>query len=75
VTYALHMQPGDWFAGMIDPAAPTTPTQVWAAAHKLASVTPYTDDNGRRMLALTAEGFNLTPIPAAVQVLLIRGMP
>jgi hypothetical protein len=72
VIHAARMKPGDLFAGIISPDAPTTPVQTWAAALTLATITPYTDDNGRRMLALSAGCGELTPVPAATQVLVIR---
>ena len=52
VIYALHMKPGDLYAGeKINPDASTIPVQPFARAHCLSAVTPYTDD-GAKMLRL-----------------------
>jgi hypothetical protein len=72
VAYAAQMKPGDLYAGDVDPAAPTRPVQVFAAAHRLTGITPYADGQGRRMLHLQAGVLTLTPVAAAGQVLLIR---
>ena len=72
VVHAANMKPGDLFAGIVAPNAPTRPVQEWAAAHKLASITPYTDESGRRMVALATEHFDLSPLPICTQCLLIR---
>lgn len=72
VVYAVNMKPGDLFAGKIAPDAPTRPVQTWANALELASITPYTDEAGVRMLHLKSASFDLTPIPAAARVLVIR---
>ena len=72
VVYAASMKPGDLFAGIVAPEAPTRPVQEWAAALKLASVTPYTSDDGRRMVALETEHCTLSPLPIVTQCLLIR---
>ena len=76
VVYAANMQPGDWYAGRIEPDAPTRHVQEFAAAHSVAAVTPYTDENtGERMLQVTAtHGMDLFPVPASTKVLVIRGV-
>jgi hypothetical protein len=72
VAYAASMKPGDLYAGDVNPAAPTRPVQVFAAAHRLTEVAPYAAGGGRQMLRLRAGALALTPVPAASQVLIIR---
>jgi hypothetical protein len=72
VIRAERMQPRDLFAGIIDPAAPTTPVQTWARALRLTAVTPYDGEGGQRMLSLQAGSLTLTPVPAVAQVLVTR---
>ena len=76
VIYALHMKPGDLYAGGVEPGSPGRPVHPIAAALRIATVTPYDGEDGRKMLALTAEGledYPLTPVDACTQVLIIRG--
>lgn len=71
--YALHLKPGDLYAGKVDASAPTRPVQPFARAHELTAVTPYTDDAGTRMLRLEAgHGLGINPVRATMQVLVIR---
>lgn len=73
VIYALHLKPGDLYAGKVDMSAATTPVQPFARAHMLTAVTPYTDDGGCKMLRLEAShGLGITPVRATMQVLVIR---
>lgn len=72
VVHAANMQPGDLYAGQWVPDAPTTRVQVWAAAHKLTAIAPYTDDSGTRMVRLETEHFTLTPARMSAQCLVIR---
>jgi hypothetical protein len=72
VTYAAQMKPGDLYAGKVNPAAPTTPVQTFAAAHRLTDVTPHAGADGRRMLHLRAGALILEPVLAAAQVLVVR---
>lgn len=72
IVYAANMKPGDVFAGIVVPDAPTMPVQTWAAAHTLSGIAKYTGEDGQRMMRLQASGLDLTPIPAATQCLLIR---
>lgn len=69
---AMHLKPGDLLAGHYRPEAPTTPVQLMAAALELTEVTPYTDDDGRKMLALKAGELNLFPVRTVTQCLVIR---
>lgn len=70
----MHLKPGDLLAGHYVPDAPTTPVQLMAAALRLTEVTPYTDDDGRKMLALTAGEMSLFPVAITAQVFVIRGV-
>jgi hypothetical protein len=72
VIYALHLKPGDWYAGTVDKQAPARAVQPFARAHRIAAVEAYTDDERRKWLAITAGPFTLTPVLAASQVLVIR---
>ena len=72
VVYAARMGPGDLFAGIVVPDAPTRPVHVWAAAHELAGVEPFTDDDGRAWVRLRSAVFELQPVPAVTQCLVIR---
>jgi hypothetical protein len=72
VVYAANMQAGDLFAGLVVPDAPTTPVQEFAAAHQLAGVEPFTGEDGRKWMRLTAGPFALTPVLASAQCLVIR---
>jgi hypothetical protein len=72
VVYAASMKPGDLFAGLVVPDAPTTPVQTWAAAHKLTSIEAFTGEDGLKWLRLKAGPFDLTPVPAVTQCLVIR---
>jgi hypothetical protein len=72
VVYAANMKPGDLYAGQWVPDAPTTKVQTWAAAHKLTEVTPYTTEDGRRMVRLKTAGWEVTPAPFGAQCLVIR---
>ena len=72
VIYALHMKPGDLYAGKINPDVPTIPLQPFARAHCLSAVTPYIAEDGDKMLHLEAGGCELEPIRTTMQVLLIR---
>ena len=71
VIYALHLKPGDLYAGDVVPDAPTRPVQPWVAAHKITAVDTYKTD-GRTWMRLTAGQFELTPVAASTQVLVIR---
>ena len=73
VVYALHMKPGDLYAGKIVPDAPTRPVQPFAAAHRLTEVTPYADDEGVKWLRLEAGPLPISPVRTTSKVILIRG--
>lgn len=72
VTFAIHMKPGDLYAGNVSSAAPARPVQPFATAHRITAITTYTAADGRKMLRVQAGQFTLTSIPAAAKVLLIR---
>ena len=78
---AMHVRPGDLWAGRYEPDAPTTPVQLMAAAHRIADVTPFTDENGARWVRFTRVGEvpgpwgSLTPVRAVSRVFVIRITP
>jgi hypothetical protein len=80
VIYALHLKPGDLYAGGVEPDS-GIPVHPIAAAVRIATVAPYDGEDGRKMLALTGsapaacglETFPLTPVDPNSQVLVIRG--
>jgi hypothetical protein len=72
VTYAAQMKPGDLFAGLVDPDAPTTPVQPFAAAHRIAGITEDAAPDGRKVLCPQTGMFELTPVAPHHQVILIR---
>jgi len=78
---AMHMRPGDLWAGCYVPEAPTTPVQLWAAAHKITAVMPYRDEAGIGWIRPTAAGEipgpwgSLTPVRATARVFVIRVRP
>jgi hypothetical protein len=72
VVYAANMKPGDLYAGDVNPDAPTRPVQTFAAAHKLASVERFRADDGRPWVRLRSASFELSPVPAVTQCLVIR---
>ena len=48
VIYALHLKPGDLWAGLVNREAPTTPVQPFAAAHLVNTVDTITDEAGAK---------------------------
>lgn len=71
VVYAASLKPGDLYAGNVQPDAPTRPVQEFAAAWKLASVERFKVD-GRTWIRPASASFELTPVPAVTQCLVIR---
>lgn len=71
VIHAANLKPGDWYAGDVIPDAPTRPVQEFAAAHRLTEVGTFKTDE-RTWMRLTSGPFELDPIPASRQVLVIR---
>ena len=74
VIYALHLKPGDLYAGDVDRNAPTRPVQTWAAAHRITEEGEFKTDE-RTWMRLTSSMGELDPVPASRQVLVIRGVP
>jgi hypothetical protein len=72
VTSAMHLKPGDVFAGVYVPEAPTRPIHPWAAAHALTEIERYDDETGRHMVRLKAGEWDLTPVPLLTWCLVIR---
>ncbi len=72
VIHALHLKPGDLYAGDVVPESPTRPVHNWHRAHKLTEVSTYRDD-GRLMVQPVSTMGDLEPLPCARQVLVIRG--
>ena len=74
VIYALHLKPGDLWAGIVDRNAPTTPVQPFAAAIPVTTVDTVTDEAGAKWQHVNSIGElgGCTPVPAAMQVLVIR---
>lgn len=71
VIYAANLKPGDLYAGNVAPKAPTRPVQEFAAAMRITEVEQFRTDE-RTWMRITAGQFELTPVPAATQVLVIR---
>jgi hypothetical protein len=46
--------------------------QTFAAAHVLADIEPFKADDGRPWVRLRSASFELTPVPAVTQCLVIR---
>ena len=74
VIYARYLHAGDWYAGKINPDAPTTPVQPVAAAPHLTAVTDFTSDDGMFSLALKAGDLDLEPVTGHTRCLVIRGL-
>ena len=74
VIAALYLRPGDWYAGQVNPGAPTTPVQPFAAAHHLTSVTEANSPDGMFRLALKAGDLDLEPVTGHTRGLIIRGL-
>lgn len=73
VIYALHMKPGDLWAGIVDPGAPTRPVQPFAAAIPVTRVDTVTLDGAKWQHVNVLCGLpRYTPVRTTSQVLVIR---
>jgi len=72
VVYAANVQVGDWFAGDVDPDAPTRPAQPAAAALRITSVETV-DGVAGKCVQMTSLLGRLGDRRVADQCMVIRG--
>jgi hypothetical protein len=74
VVHAANMRPGDWYAGRVEPHAPTRPVQLFAAPFQVAGLERFKTGEGRSMVRVIPSGGILQPdpVPVGTQVLVIR---
>ena len=74
VIYARALKPGDLWAGIVDPSAPTRPVNNFAHAMRLTHTEIVKGDGGRWIVQCRARCGALTPVPESAQVMVIRAV-
>ena len=72
VIYARALKPGDLWAGIVDPHAPTRPVQNFAHAMRLTDVELVTFPDAPGIVRCRAHDLALTPVRESSQVMVIR---